>query len=108
MVAISYMAFVPNYSGMPHLISMSDILNHFLAFFSLAMLLYFAYQSLSSQTRIGLLLLFAVLIEVIQYFLPTRSAEVADVLVDASGLFFAFVIQRRMKRTTTNQHSISL
>jgi VanZ family protein len=108
MIAISYMAFVPNYSGMPHLVSMSDILNHFLAFFSLSMLFYFAYQSLSSKTRIGLLLFFAVFIEVIQYFLPTRSAEIADVLVDACGLFIAFLIQHQIKRATTNQHSISL
>ena len=72
----------------------SDKIRHALAFSTLALLADFSFpQSRFQAGKIAGLLGYGMLIEVIQYFLPYRSAEVLDVVADAAGLLvYAAVI----------------
>jgi VanZ family protein len=79
-------------------VSLSDKFNHFIAFFTLYLLFERAHESFTCKMRIVLLLLYALLIELIQYFLPTRSAEVLDVIVDFIGIITAYALLPVIKK----------
>ena len=83
---ISYIAFLPNYNALPEMASLSDIFNHFIAFFVLALFLDLAYVP-KYKILIISLLLYGLFIECVQYFLPNRAFDLLDVLVDSSGIF---------------------
>ncbi|NTW51100.1 MAG: VanZ family protein [Chlorobiaceae bacterium] len=64
-----------------------DKLLHALAFFALAFLSDFAFPARGHVTRdLFLLMLFGVFIEVVQSFLPWRSADFLDFLADCFGI----------------------
>ncbi len=92
---IAYMSFYPTPPSTPS----SDKMNHFLAFLLFAVLL-----RLSFKFGYWATFLFSVFygsfIEIVQYFLPYRSAEYADLVADAfgalCGMFFIFVIELGM------------
>jgi VanZ family protein len=94
---ISYLAFIPSQGGsdIPYL----DKVFHFLAFFILMTFLDL------STTRplevhfdlISCLFLFALGIEIVQYNLPYRSAELFDLLADLLGMVVYFVFIPRIK-----------
>ena len=66
--------------------SINDKLNHWFAFVVLAAVADNAYpKNPNWHTGLGLLV-YAVLIEFIQYFLPWREASVLDVVADISGI----------------------
>jgi len=88
-VIISYLAFLPNYDELPELTSFSDVLNHFIAFITLAVFLDFGFQLRTKQAFI-ILVLYGVFIESVQYFLPTRAFDLMDILVDSAGLVFYY------------------
>ncbi len=73
----------------------SDKLNHFIAFFIYPVLLKLSYKKGYFET-IVLSLLFGIFIEVVQYFLPYRSGEFADLTADflgiLSGVFILFTL----------------
>ncbi len=85
-VVASYLAFAP----VPEdsvLRSISDKLQHLAAFFFLAFLLDFAYPHMPYRWRKALILLgYGLFIEVVQYFLPYRSASLLDWIADGLGL----------------------
>ncbi|MBN2896419.1 MAG: VanZ family protein [Campylobacterales bacterium] len=91
------MAFLPNYSGLPDAVSLSDTLNHFAAFVTLYLLFERAHHELTCKLRAALLALYAVLIEIVQHFLPTRSAELADVAVDLSAIALSYLALRLIR-----------
>ena len=65
----------------------SDKILHGLAFFTLAFLLDFAFpRSRFGLSKIILLIGYGILIEVVQSFLPFRSADVADLMADTVGV----------------------
>ncbi len=74
------------------MISISGVINHFLAFFVLFLLFKKAYPNLTCKKKILLLILYAIFIEIVQYFLPTRAAEFLDIVVDISGIFTAYFL----------------
>ena len=90
-------------------ISNSDKLLHFLAFYTLAFLLDFAFpKSRFGVLKIIILIGYGGLIEVVQSFLPYRSAELADLITDIIGISayaltipilrrFSFIQQYRQK-----------
>jgi VanZ family protein len=94
---ISYLAFIPSSGGIniPHI----DKLFHFLAFFILMTFLDLSTtRPLSVHLNLVLcLFLFALGIEVVQYNLPYRSAELFDLLADLSGMVVYFVFIPRIK-----------
>ena len=69
-----------------------DKANHFIAFFVLYTLLYFAYKRYSTFLKIALLLLFAIQIEVVQYFIPNRYFSLLDVFADGIGILIAIIV----------------
>jgi len=92
--AITILAFLPNYDNLPDIVSFSDLLNHTLAFTTLAVLLQKAYTSLPYSKIVVRLAFYAVGIEVVQNFLPTRVASLSDIAADVTGLLLAFIILR--------------
>jgi VanZ family protein len=71
-----------------------DKQNHFFAFFVLYVLVSFAYQNLSTLTKVGLLLLVGFQIEITQYFIPGRVFSLLDVVADSIGITIGFVVHR--------------
>ena len=96
---ISYLAIIPFSTSsidVPHL----DKLLHFLAFFVLMTLLDLS-TTRPLEVHLGLILcifLFALGIEIIQYNLPYRSAELFDLLADLLGMVVYFVFIPRIKK----------
>ncbi|MBU1991064.1 VanZ family protein [bacterium] len=69
-----------------------DKLNHFIAFFVLFVLLKFSHFNLGTFSVFLLLFLFAIQIEIVQYFIPNRYFSLLDILADGVGLGIGFVI----------------
>jgi VanZ family protein len=70
--------------------SMWDKANHFIAFFTLFILLSFAYK-LSLLKRVLILVLFGIQIEIVQYFIPAREFSLLDIVADSIGVFIGFI-----------------
>ena len=66
--------------------SIWDKANHFSAFFVLYVLLSLAYTTLETRTKIVLLLLFGLQIEVVQSFIDGRYFSMLDVVADSVGI----------------------
>lgn len=85
-VVACYFAFMP----VPDdslLQDINDKLQHIAAFFLLALLLDFAYPAVPYRWRKVLGLLgYGLFIEIVQYFLPYRSADLLDWIADGTGL----------------------
>ncbi len=92
LLAISILAFLPNYNDLPDAVSFSDVLNHTIAFFVLMLLFKFAFPALKNYLHVILLTLYAIAIEIVQHFLPTRFGDPFDILADAIGILLAYVI----------------
>ncbi len=103
--AISYIAFLPNYNTLPELTSMSDVLNHFLAFLVLS---FFLDRGFSLRVRYAFAVLFAYgfYIEGVQYFLPNRAFELLDIAVDMIG-FSAYYLGRTLWQSRRKKKSAS-
>lgn len=81
-----------------------DKLIHFSAFFVLAMLATLGWRTSGATSRILLLLAYAALTELLQYFIPGRSFAALDWVADSLGAIAAVVIsqqllQRRLQPT---------
>ena len=100
-LSISYAAFSPQGDiSIPYI----DKIFHFSAFLILSLFLDLSIEKtlLSSKAALIFLVLYALSIELVQYFLPYRSAEVFDFVSDLLGilvyLYFAPKINIRYKR----------
>lgn len=71
-----------------------DKANHFIAFMVLFVLLSFGYKHLNLAKKIMILSLFAVQIEIVQYFIPCRSFSLLDIFADMVGVGIGYVIVR--------------
>lgn len=69
-VAIEYLATTT--ISIPVVENSWDKLNHFIAFFVLYTLLSLGYKELTLKIKTILLLIFAIQIEIVQYFIPNR------------------------------------
>jgi len=92
LVVITYLAFVPNYNGLPKFLSLSDMANHFFAFFVLSFLFDFSFN-LSKGKKGFILFGYAILIEVVQYYLPTRDFSVGDIIVDIGAISMYYSLE---------------
>lgn len=96
LAAISLLAFLPDYSALPPIVSISDLLNHTFAFTVLTLLYYFSYSP-SAQRIFSNLLLYGIFIELVQAFLPTRCASVEDIAADSIGLVIGIALSKWLK-----------
>ena len=71
-----------------------DKANHFIAFMVLFVLLSFGYRHLNLAKKIMILSLFAVQIEIVQYFIPCRSFSLLDIFADMVGVGIGYVVVR--------------
>jgi len=71
-----------------------DKMKHFMAFFTLSLLLNRASSKFDARLRnVTALLLFGIFIEIVQSFLPYRDASVYDVIADLGGILsFQFAL----------------
>ncbi len=82
--AIFILAVIPNGGGID---TGWDKANHFIAFFTLSLLLNRASSTTHARIRNALsLLAFGMLIEVVQAFLDYRSADYHDIIADGIGI----------------------
>lgn len=77
-----------------------DKLNHLFAFFVLFLLIDLAYDW-NTGLKMGVLCLFAIGIECIQHFLPTRKFSLLDVVADFVGMALYFIPRKPLR--TFNQ-----
>ena len=82
-----------------------DKANHFIAFFTLYILISFGFLNLSIMRKVILLLLFGVQIEVVQHFIEGRFFSTLDVFADFIGISIAAVIMKVLLREPTEVSS---
>ncbi len=78
------------------------IIRKFCHFFEYAVLYFFCYKTLTSYGLKGRNMIYAVLIPIIfavsdeihQYFVPGRACRLFDVMIDASGVMFSYLMVR--------------
>lgn len=89
-IATSYLVFSRPVSmavSVPHM----DKISHFSAFFALAALLQLA-SGIKRRWQMLFLVVYAALIEVVQYHLPYRSAEWLDLAADIGGALLFYLL----------------
>ena len=91
--SITCMALIPSYETLPNIISYSDTLNHFGAFFTLTIVYRLAYPAHPFKKQFLAIVFFGLMIEFVQYFLPTRSASLKDIAVDSVAILSAMLSQ---------------
>lgn len=97
LLIISYLAFLPNYDNLPQVVSISDVINHFAAFFTLSFFLYKGFNT--TIVKLFLILsIYGLFIETVQYFLPNRVFSLEDIFVDLVGVI-VFVILLKIKKS---------
>lgn len=69
-----------------------DKLNHLAAFTVLYLLLSAGFGHLKMLTRVMLLMAFAVQIEIVQHFIPSRDFSLLDIVADAVGIACGWVL----------------
>lgn len=79
-----------------------DKANHFIAFFVLYILLYLGFKKLSYFSKITLLLIFAIQIEIVQYFIPNRYFSLLDVFADLIGILIGIGVVHLYTKYTNN------
>ena len=93
-----------NFMALISFLGLNDKMEHFIAFFLLSFLLNRASSTMRHRLRnIAALLSFGIMIELIQYFIPNRTASILDILADLSGivvfqlLFSMFLYMKKRK-----------
>ena len=83
---------------------LNDKMEHFIAFFLLSFLLNRASSTIGHRLRnVSALLAFGIIIELVQYFIPSRGTSFGDVAADAMGIvvfqivfsIYLYVLSRR-------------
>ncbi len=98
LVVIEYLATTTRH--IPIVESMWDKANHFIAFFTLFILLTLAYSSLNTLAKFLLLLAFGMQIEIVQSFIDGREFSLLDVVADSIGIIigiFAWSIFTKLR-----------
>jgi VanZ family protein len=87
-----------------------DKLNHFAAFFVLYILFNYGYKIFTTLGKVTLLFLFALQIEIVQYFIPNRYFSLLDLLVNGAGVLIAIAVigfyTKYIKVKDTEYHKI--
>jgi len=96
---IIYMGMIGYLSTIPKGIKLIDtnwnktgFLEHSIAFLVLYLLMRGSFKSMRMYTIIFLLFLFAILIEVIQYFIKSRSSNILDIVADMFGVICIIIV----------------
>lgn len=93
LAAVTVLAFLPDYSALPEAASFNDLLNHAAAFMVLYLLCRLSY-ALTPMQITSFLFPYAMAIEIVQTFLPTRFASLEDLVADALGVSIGYLAAR--------------
>lgn len=74
-----------------------DKLNHILAFSVLYIVFSFSYNKINTPFKFVLLLFLGLLIEVIQYFIPTREFSFYDLVANLVGIAFGYILYKLIR-----------
>jgi VanZ family protein len=107
LAASALLAFIPDYRGLPSMLSFSDLLNHLIAFTLLFLLLKGAYPALAVKNVFVLLFAYALGIEALQYLLPSRSAELSDIGADTAGLLTGYLLMILLNKASLTKDIFS-
>ena len=83
-----------------------DKVGHFIAFFVLALCVDFA-TSLNRIASIITLVVYGIIVELVQSYIPGREASVADIFADSAGViayYLLIVNSERLKRFRAEAH----
>jgi VanZ family protein len=69
-----------------------DKANHFIAFMMLYILLSLGYKHIDLFFKVTILFLFAIEIEVVQYFIPGREFSLLDIVADMIGVGIGYIV----------------
>jgi VanZ family protein len=93
--AVLFFSWIPGTDTALQFVTSSDKYAHFIAFFVLSVLLLFAYSfSKPFFSTVLFMMLFGLVIEAIQIFVPYRSFSLLDFGADLLGVFIALIIFR--------------
>ena len=93
LIAIEILALTPNTIKLVESkFNSSGAVEHILAFIVLYVLLYLSCNGFSMLHKIVLLFLFAMQIEVAQYFVPSRSVNIWDIAADMFGVVLIILL----------------
>lgn len=90
-----YLAFVPTLPDMS-VFTLSDIILHAGGFAYLTFALMLAYPEATPLRAAAWMFSYGVFIEIVQYFVPERSAELKDLLMDATGFVLGLLVARAL------------
>ena len=82
-----------------------DKANHFMAFFTLYILLSFGFLQLNIIKKTVFLLLFGIQIEIVQHFIDGRFFSMLDVFADSIGIFIGVVAMKILIKKPTKAFS---
>jgi VanZ family protein len=71
--------------------NMWDKANHFIAFFTLFILITYGHTKLTTFVKVGVLVGFGIFIEVVQHFIEGRFFSLLDVVADIIGIVLGFM-----------------
>jgi VanZ family protein len=95
-LGITYLALAPSSGSLPT--AGNDKLNHFLAFYLLALLVDYSFPSVKFHyIKILSLVGYGAIIEIVQFFTPSRSCSLYDLLADTIAVF-SYIITRELLR----------
>jgi VanZ family protein len=98
LVVIFILAVLPDYNSLPDIFSLSDKLNHLAAFFVLALLAFLSRFERAFRMDGYFLCAYAVGIEGIQFFLPTRFFSLGDIVADLLGIGLFLLIREFVRK----------
>ena len=97
LLGITYLGVMPGSSALPS--TGSDKLNHLLAFFLLSLLVDYSFPSARFHyVKILALVGYGAAIEMVQFFAPSRSCSLYDLLADTIAIF-AYIVTRELLRS---------
>jgi VanZ family protein len=98
-LGIEYLAITPQHIKIVE--SFWDKQNHFIAFFTLYVLLSLAYTHLSTRLKVILLVVVGFQIEITQYFIPNRFFSLMDIVADCIGIVIGIGIYKLITKIKT-------
>lgn len=98
LVVVFILSIIPDTEELPEITKLSDKLTHIFAFITLAFLIDFGYPDKSFFWKLSYLVLYGLMIEMVQYFIPYREFSLFDFATDIIGLSFYFFLRGIWKR----------
>lgn len=98
---VTVLALIPDYSQLPPVVNISDLLNHTAAFTVLSFLYLNSFKH-AYRVMLSFLGAYAIAIEAVQSLLPTRYASIEDIMADLLGIMLGIMVSKTAHRRKIN------